>query len=34
MIMQKKKTINLFGKKPKTIRNGMGGDDDDDDDDD
>ncbi|CAF1135613.1 unnamed protein product [Rotaria sordida] len=29
---EKKKTINLFGKKPKTIRNGMGGDDDDDDD--
>ncbi|CAF1163375.1 unnamed protein product [Rotaria sordida] len=26
---EKKKTINLFGKKPKTIRNGMGGDDDD-----
>jgi hypothetical protein len=30
---EKKKTINLLGKKPKTIRNGMGGDDDDDDDD-
>ena len=30
---EKKKTINLFGKKPKTIRNAMGADDDDDDDD-
>ena len=28
----KKKSINIFGKKPKTIRNGMGADDDDDDD--
>lgn len=28
---EKKKTINLYGKKPKTIRNGTGGDDDDDD---
>lgn len=30
----KKKSINVFGKKTKTIRNGMGGDDDDDDEDD
>jgi hypothetical protein len=31
---EKKKTVNLFGKKPKTIRNGNNNNDDDDDDDD